>query len=313
MKGELSNTTNGNVDVSDAGNDVNENRFDRNIDNDMSDNPDVWSEPESDRGDDYETIDDSVDDDPDNWSDPESDDLHDGEKESEDTDKAEDADNPDDWNEPESDVHDFQDDDTDKVDNTKNQEPENGDEQNDVDDKDSTDGLYSTYKERIDRTPKDDGERGEWEGERGESKYVPNDKETQEELAKYNIDGIEYKDGIPDFSPCAEASVEIDNMTENRQSYIDDEGNRTEGNFEQADNKCAEQWNKEGKDGKTDWTGDDVAKWRKEHGYTWHECNDGKTCQLVPTKIHSSCGHLGGVAECKRRDADDNNGGGFDE
>ena len=34
--------------------------------------------------------------------------------------------------------------------------------------------------------------------------------------------------------------------------------------------------------------------------------------QLVPYEVHSYCGHSGGVAECKARDAK-NNGGEFDE
>lgn len=162
--------------------------------------------------------------------------------------------------------------------------------------------YFSTYDERLRQTPKEDSDRGEWEGERGESKFVPYDQEIIDILAEYGLDGIVYKDGIPDFSEVSESTVEIDNMTENRAE-----------NFKQCDEKCAEQWNKEGRDGRTDWTARDVAQWRKENGYSWHECNDMKTCDLVPTKINDYFGHLGGVSECKKRDAADNNGGEFDE
>ena len=34
-------------------------------------------------------------------------------------------------------------------------------------------------------------------------------------LEKYGLEGIEYKDGVPDFSECSEETVEI-SMTENR-------------------------------------------------------------------------------------------------
>ncbi|MEO2211613.1 HNH endonuclease [Paenibacillus amylolyticus] len=34
-------------------------------------------------------------------------------------------------------------------------------------------------------------------------------------------------------------------------------------------------------------------------GYTWHELNDGKTIQLVPSSVNSKFGHLGGVSEVK--------------
>ncbi|MDR0906781.1 MAG: HNH endonuclease [Oscillospiraceae bacterium] len=167
------------------------------------------------------------------------------------------------------------------------------------------DGLesdyLSTYKERLDQTSKE-GERGHWEDTRGESKYIPSDEKTKEILAKYGLDGIVYKDGIPDFSGCSESTVEIDNMTENRQGKG--------GNFEQADSKCAEQWNKEGRDGKTDWTARDVANWRRENGYSWHECNDRKTCQLIPTEINDYFGHFGGVGECNKANSQE---GEFDE
>lgn len=155
------------------------------------------------------------------------------------------------------------------------------------DDSPEKNGEYlSTYEERLKQTPAE-GDRGSWTGERGESKYIPTDEEVKAILAEYGMDGIEYKDGIPDFSKCSEATVEIDNMSSNRNK-----------NFEQCDEKCAEQWNAEARDGKTDWTARDVANWRRENHYSWHECNDRKTCQLVPTKVNDYFGHLGGVGEC---------------
>lgn len=41
----------------------------------------------------------------------------------------------------------------------------------------------------------------------------------------------------------------------------------------------------------------DVAKYRNRNGLTWHELNDVKTLQLVPTEINDTFGHLGGVGE----------------
>jgi Tfp pilus assembly protein PilP len=166
--------------------------------------------------------------------------------------------------------------------------------------------FLSTYEERKRQTPTDKNtERGHWEDKRGESRYIPTDEKIKEILAKYGLDGIEYKDAIPDFSKCSESTVEIDNMSENRYSK-----DGKVGNFEQADQKCAEQWNKDGKDGKTDWTARDVANWRRENGYSWHECNDRKTCQLIPTEINDYFGHLGGIGECTKANAQEE---GFDE
>lgn len=165
--------------------------------------------------------------------------------------------------------------------------------------------YQSTYKERVDRTPSEQSERGVWTGERGESTYIPSDKEIKQLLEKYGLEGIEYKDGIPDFSKCSECTVEIDNMTDKRYGK--------DGNFAQCDEKCAEQWNKEGRDGKNDWTARDVQEWREKNGYSWHERNDMKTCDLVRTEVNDYFGHLGGVAECKKRDAAQNVGDDFDE
>lgn len=163
----------------------------------------------------------------------------------------------------------------------------------------------SSYKERIDRTPREISDRGEWTGDRGESTYIPSDEEIKKLLAQFGLEGIEYKDGIPDFSMCSACTVEIENMSENRYGK--------DGNFAQCDAKCAEQWNKEGRDGKNDWTARDVKEWREANGYSWHERNDMKTCDLIPTEINDYFGHLGGVAECKKRDVDQYDGGEFDD
>ena len=136
-------------------------------------------------------------------------------------------------------------------------------------------------------------------------------------LEEKGLDGINYRNGEPDFSECAEAIVEIDNMTENRHNYEDAEGNEQLGNFAQADIQCAKQWTEEGRvkaDGSKTWTERDVKTWRHENQCSWHECCDTKTMQLVSQDIHGSdkFSHSGGCAECRIRDAVDN-GGGFDE
>lgn len=181
------------------------------------------------------------------------------------------------------------------------------------------DDRYTNYKDRLDRTPTE--KLGVWEGERGESKFIPNEdseagRAAKEKLAEYGQDGVDYKNAEADFSQCSEATVEIDDMDEHRWDYVDDNGNFQLGNFSKAEIKCAEQWSAEEKDGRTDWSARDIRDMRTEKDengnpkFTLHECCDTKTMQLVPYDIHSYCKHSGGVAECKARD---NNGGGFDE
>lgn len=161
--------------------------------------------------------------------------------------------------------------------------------------------YYSTYEERMKQTPREDSDRGEWTEERGESDFIPNDGEVRDILEQHDKESISYKDAIPDFSEVAASTVEIDDMTDNRAD-----------NFRQCDENCAEQWNKEGRDGRADWSPRDVKEWRQENGYSWHERNDMKTCDLVPTKVNDYFGHLGGVSECRKRDAE-NGGSDFDE
>lgn len=157
----------------------------------------------------------------------------------------------------------------------------------------------STYKERLDRTPTTENPHGKWSGNRGESMFIPTADRVREILRNKGLKGIEYKNGIPDFDPIAEAKVIIQGMSQHRFSQIGENGKRIVGNYEKADIECAKAWNSERRDGKDDWTHQDVKKWREANGYTWREHNDMKTCSLVPTEVHEACRHLGGVSEIK--------------
>lgn len=168
----------------------------------------------------------------------------------------------------------------------------------------------SSYKERLDRTPSIENPNGKWSGDRGESMFIPTVDRVREILRNKGLEGINYKDGIPDFNPLSEAKVTIQGMSQHRLSQMDENGERIVGNYEKADTECAKAWNLEQRDGKDDWTHQDVKKWREANEYTWHEHNDMKTCSLVPTEVHKVCSHLGGVSEIKNIL---NQIGGFDE
>lgn len=133
-------------------------------------------------------------------------------------------------------------------------------------------------------------ENGTWEGERGDSKWLPDpeyipqkknpeQKKWEEILDDFDIDGIDFEDGEPDFSEVSKGDVEIEPFSTNR----DD-------NFDKADIELAKQ---------KGCTPEEVAKWRKEHDYTWHECNDMKTMQKVPSIVHNNVSHRGGISEAK--------------
>jgi hypothetical protein len=132
---------------------------------------------------------------------------------------------------------------------------------------------------------------GHWDGERGNSKWYPDrnfipgksnpeNKTWGDILDKYGIDGINFKDGEPDFSEISKGNVEIKPFSTDRSD-----------NFDKADTELAKQ---------KGCTPEEVAKWRKENGYTWHECKDMKTMQKVPSEVHNNIPHSGGISEAKK-------------
>lgn len=133
-------------------------------------------------------------------------------------------------------------------------------------------------------------ENGHWEGERGNSKWIPDPyyapqksnpegKTWEEILEKYDVDGIEFKDGEPIFDNISKATVKIEGFSSNR----DD-------NFDKADIELAKQ---------RGCLPEEVKQWRKENGYTWHECKDMATMQKVPSEVHNNIPHRGGVSNLK--------------
>lgn len=145
---------------------------------------------------------------------------------------------------------------------------------------------------RVNRLPLNGGI---WTGERGNSNWIPDDnviptnrkgsnpegKTNREIKDKYGFEFIPFKDGEPDFSKVVKGEVQIDNYTPNRPK-----------NFSQAAIKLAEQ---------KGCTARDIKNWMKENRYSWHECKDCKTMQLVPIEVHGNIEHKGGISEIKAK------------
>ena len=119
-----------------------------------------------------------------------------------------------------------------EVENYKNIQPENGmtvseaksfwDEQFKADTTETAQpefgGKYNSEEKRLGCVPLD-GETGSFDGERGNSKFVPlgeteRGQACRDKLSEYGKDGIEYKNLEPDFSEVSEGTVKIDDMTE---------------------------------------------------------------------------------------------------
>lgn len=156
---------------------------------------------------------------------------------------------------------------------------------------------YSTYEQRLKKTPVS-GERGEWSSKRGESSYSL--KEPLDIPDGRQVTEINYKNAIPDFSDYSIAEVDIPSMTTERYS---NKSKNIIGNFEQANELAAAEWNRIKFNGKSNWVADDVEAFCYDSFgnkiYTWHELNNRKTMQLIPTELNSTFNHLGGVKECE--------------
>ncbi len=148
--------------------------------------------------------------------------------------------------------------------------------------------------------PIENGQNGKWEGERGNSKWMPNsdvapkkynpeEKTWGEIFEPYNIDGIVYHDGEPDFSEVSRGTVEIADFKSEM------EGGRPK-NYTQADEQLSLKWNQDKLAGKEDWTPQDIEVFRHENILSWHEHPDMKTMELVPRIIHGNIEHRGGIS-----------------
>ena len=177
----------------------------------------------------------------------------------------------------------------------------------------------------------------DWEGEKGNSKRVPKDSESElrELLSAYGIDGIEYRNGDVDFSPVSKYDMDFEDEEALYRSVgenipigklLTDEGSVSRDKFNSI---IRNEWQKQAKrqmvdrinsdsDFASDFqqkTGIDTAGVRtvsdlnselKRNNLTIHETPDCKKIQLIPTKIHDTFKHSGGTAEMLERliDAD---------
>lgn len=79
-----------------------------------------------------------------------------------------------------------------------------------------SDRYQSAYADRIRQTPSLESNR--WGGERGESICAPQSEAARQILEARGIDGVQYQNGIPDFSPFSESTVKLGYMTDARHS-----------------------------------------------------------------------------------------------
>lgn len=160
------------------------------------------------------------------------------------------------------------------------------------------DPYYTDKSERLAHCPVAErfvsGVRGE--GMAHADTTTPVGLEASKQLEARGLEGIVFKKGYPDFSPVAVDSVKIP-MTSVRAD-----------NFKLMHKELAAKWSAEAKDGNPSWTCKQVKAYIKANNLVRHECEDGKTCMLVPAAIHNAFRHTGGHAECAVKEAALNGG-----
>lgn len=137
-------------------------------------------------------------------------------------------------------------------------------------------------------TPLGDFKGGYWTGIRGNSvyktnpNYVPQNSKMNPEGKSYGemgISEVKYVKGEPNFEPFAEDTEKID-MTEDRSE-----------NFRQADELLAK---------KRGCSIAEAKEYRETNHLTWHERQDMKHIDLVPSVVNGSFVHSGGVSFIKK-------------
>ncbi len=155
---------------------------------------------------------------------------------------------------------------------------------------------YTTQEDRISFAEKGN-KNGHWSGDPGQSDFILDNPIELPNGAK--VTKITYKNGVPDFSPFAEAEVKISSMSQYRYTWqAEAAGKDIVGNFEQADAALAEIWTRTRHNGHS-WTARDISIYRSENNLSWHEMSNMDSMQLLPREVHMPFKHYGGVAECK--------------
>jgi hypothetical protein len=149
------------------------------------------------------------------------------------------------------------------------------------------------YKALIDITPI---HHGHWvnedggEGMRGESKWCPADADVQHELQQFGVDGIEYKNGYPNFTVVSYfgCTLEDSEWLDSDRSQFND-CNFTLLNEIEDDPKFSKLYHFDEEQM------NDLENGKTPYGYTWHhDPNEKGLLLLVPTSIHQACRHSGG-------------------
>jgi hypothetical protein len=131
--------------------------------------------------------------------------------------------------------------------------------------------------------------KGIWSGTRGRSVWQPDTPEIQGLFFNYNLDGIRYINGFPDFSP-----VTLYEATLLPSIYLErPKEHEAECNSQLAvaldDYPALVNYF-------TDEQIEEIRRGNTPDDYTWHHHQETGRMQLVPQRIHAACRHVGGMS-----------------
>ena len=172
--------------------------------------------------------------------------------------------------------------------------------------------VDSAIKRMIDKSVKTDHlpseKNGEWvSGKRGDGIFVLNDdarifvkkgvyitgkeikEKYREQFQKIGAEGVIYSDNEPDFSPFAHDSGFVTTI-EIPKEFGKMPTDRKNGTYDIAVSECAQKFGV---------SEEQVRKYMKDNGLTWHESADRKHIIPVPTEINAAFKHTGGISKQK--------------
>jgi hypothetical protein len=159
-----------------------------------------------------------------------------------------------------------------------------GDNKDSVDPHDIPDEYGNSFNERMKQTPVNNGE---WGGERGDSKWIPETDDVAEKLDSYGVNGIDYHDGFPDFSPVTEYEHQLPKeLYESSDSAQFNDCNGGLSRYLDEHPELSEHFDADQLEA--------IQAGEKPSGFSWHHDVEPGRMQLVPTRIHQNCGHYGG-------------------
>ena len=163
--------------------------------------------------------------------------------------------------------------------------------------------FWTTYEKRLKKTPSFNNPDLEWKNitERGECLCIPKDKsgDIAKILQSAGVDGIQYKNAVPDFSPVSifDTKVSIsddflkthDMKSARPISYA--QANKSFADYLNSHEEYAKNLGIKPDNGR--YTEKCIESFMRDNKYTWHELNDCETLQCVPTLINQKFRHIG--------------------